>query len=108
MTDLSEQARKRLEQQRIKYLEGLRDKTLALNILDQDWRDGQLDVLMDIRHVAHKLAGSAGLYGFDALSRVARKLDEELRLTSPSEKTVRVALDSVLEELQRLQSDNSA
>ncbi len=102
MTEFSEEARKRLEAQRLKYLESLNNKRAALSILEEDWNDGQIAVLVDIRHIAHKLAGSAGLYGFDSLAVASRRLDEELRLTSPTDKSVREALDGMIRELDEL------
>lgn len=61
-----------------RYIASLADKRQALQEARQAWRtsgDGDAS-LRALAALAHRLAGSAGSYGFDALGNQARLVDE--------------------------------
>lgn len=62
-----------------RYAASLPDKCAEF---DQAWalfdQDQAEDALAQLRHLAHKLAGSGASYGFDALSRDARALEHRV------------------------------
>lgn len=48
-----------------------------------------------VREAAHKLAGSAGLYGFDAAGALAAALEADLAVGIPPAQGVRARLDAL-------------
>lgn len=66
------------------YVEGLPARNKALIDAWRACADGSGDAAwLDLREVAHKLAGSAASYGFDALGEAAREVDRLLSGRSP-------------------------
>lgn len=70
---------------RRKYVQGLPARQVALA---RAWRDCAAGAgepaWQQVRDVAHKLAGSASSYGFDALGSAGRELDRLLSGRAPS------------------------
>jgi HPt (histidine-containing phosphotransfer) domain-containing protein len=70
--------------------------------LDQIWSDcvtgGDALPWRQLRETAHKLAGSAPNYGFDALGAAARKVDQLLSGTDPCRRrsTLRAPVEGLL------------
>lgn len=63
-----------------KFVASLPEKRQAMESAFALWKDaGDANALKDLIGVAHKLAGSGGSYGFDALGRAARDLETEVR-----------------------------
>lgn len=88
MTELSEQAQMRLQQMREVYKQSLPDK---LRDIERDWTDCKSTAWADgsvaeLKTKVHRLAGSAGLYGFDGLGLAARELDIQLADVAEADK----------------------
>lgn len=64
---------------RIKYGAGLGEKTRELTAAMERARAGNPQALEEAHQLAHKLAGTAGSYGFGAVSTAARTLELELK-----------------------------
>lgn len=63
-----------------KFAASLPEKRQALESAFSLWiAERDQNALKDVIGVAHKLAGSAGSYGFDALGHAARDLETEVR-----------------------------
>lgn len=63
-----------------KFAASLPEKRQSLVHLADAWRNGRDPaVLRDAVAIAHKLAGSAGSYGFDALGLAARAFEQCVR-----------------------------
>lgn len=63
-----------------KFKASLPEKQALLRQRAADWRvTRSADALKEVVSVAHKLAGSAGSYGFDDLGLAARALENEVR-----------------------------
>lgn len=80
MVELSQQAQMRLQQMRDNYKQSLPAKKAELEAawaacMQADWEEESVAAL---KTLAHKLGGSAGLYGFDDLGKAARALDLSL------------------------------
>lgn len=80
MVELSQQAQMRLQQMRDNYKQSLPAKK---NELEAAWASCMAsqwagDTVAELKSLAHKLGGSAGLYGFDALGEASRALDTGL------------------------------
>ena len=77
MLELSPQAQMRLQQMRDHYKQSLPDKKAELEASWATCREAawQGESVAELKGLAHKLGGSAGLYGFDALGKAARALD---------------------------------
>lgn len=77
MVELSPQAQMRLQQMRDNYKQSLPHKKAELEASWATCRDGgwQGECVAELKALAHKLGGSAGLYGFDELGEAARALD---------------------------------
>ncbi|HUI97624.1 MAG TPA: Hpt domain-containing protein [Xanthobacteraceae bacterium] len=94
-----------LAEERRGYLARLRGHALTLARLRAALRGaatpaGALD---ELRTVAHKLAGSAGLYGFEALGVAAATLEEsiiERRSGDGGDRTVAADLDALLDRIE--------
>lgn len=80
MSELSQQAQIRMQEMREKYKASLRNKQADIerhweSCMQSKWAEEPVSAL---KALVHKLAGSAGLYGFDALGDAARALDGAL------------------------------
>ena len=83
MVELSQQAQMRLQQMRDNYKQSLPAKKVELEdawsaCMKSSW---QGSCVAELQGLAHKLGGSAGLYGFDGLGEAARALDSGLSAT---------------------------
>ena len=67
------------------------DQSRLQSIEAEDDRDG-------LKMLAHKIAGAAGVFGFDALGRAARDVEEQLDLGLPPEPESLAALHRLLAE----------
>jgi len=67
----------RMEALRQRYADSLADKRAALVDAWERWRaaNGSPDLLRKLATLAHRLAGSAGSYGYDDLGACASALD---------------------------------
>lgn len=102
MSELSAEAAARLEAARDRYRNSLNDKHDALIVLRETFDSPDYEQMMDLRHQAHKIAGSAGLYGFESLRQSAATLDDTLRQTNPDAARIRSLLDNLIQELDAL------
>ena len=59
---------------RRRYLESFPAKAAAFNTVLDCLSDGTPESIRQLRDLAHKLAGSAGMYGFDDLGQHAREI----------------------------------
>lgn len=59
---------------RRRYLESFPAKAAALNLVLDTLSDGNPESIRQLRDLAHKLAGSAGMYGFEELGQQAREI----------------------------------
>lgn len=59
---------------RRRYLESFPAKAAALNAVLDTLSDGNQESIRQLRDLSHKLAGSAGMYGFDDLGQHAREI----------------------------------
>lgn len=89
MVELSQQAQMRLQQMRDNYKQSLPAKKAEMELawaecMQANWKG---PCIAELKALAHKLGGSAGLYGFDDLGEASRSLD--LALSGAS-----VALDN--------------
>jgi HPt (histidine-containing phosphotransfer) domain-containing protein len=80
MVELSQQAQIRLQQMRDNYKQSLPAKKNELEAawavcMESEWTEESVAAL---KSLAHKLGGSAGLYGFSELGEAARALDGAL------------------------------
>lgn len=64
---------------RVKYGAGLGEKMRALTAAMERARAGSTEALEEAYQLAHKLAGTAGSYGYGAVSMAARTLELELK-----------------------------
>ncbi len=102
MTELSPEASERLKAARDRYQSSLPLKSSALKVLRKSLDNPEFETMMDMRNQAHKIAGSAGLYGFEGLQRTAAALDQALRQTSQDDTNIRGLIDQLINELDRL------
>lgn len=80
MSSLSPEAERLQARLRERYIDSLPDKRAAIDAAWQrvrscGWRDRDV---ASLRNLAHRLAGSAGSYGLDALGLAACELDASL------------------------------
>lgn len=85
MKDLSNLARERHAKLLRAYVASLPEKQARieecwLQVQATDFSPGSMAGLRDL---AHRLAGSAGSYGFDSLGEAAKTLDEALDIEAP-------------------------
>ena len=75
--ELSPAAQAKLASRKARYVTSLRDKHREIEQLAKPVVDGATDAptLDVLREAVHKLAGSAGLYGFGELQSAASELD---------------------------------
>jgi HPt (histidine-containing phosphotransfer) domain-containing protein len=59
---------------RRRYIDSFPDKCAALEAAIGNIRNHEVDALQALRQLAHKLAGSAGMYGFDDIGQLAREV----------------------------------
>ena len=78
MSELSPVAQAKVAKLREEYLISLQERLDTLNDCWQQFNSGthKEDTLTTFRTGCHKLAGSAGSFGFDEISRVARSLEK--------------------------------
>ncbi len=78
---LSPKARERLAHLRESYRRSLDDKRIAIDAAHRAavTADFAPEALAEFRHLIHKLAGSAGTYGFDDVFRCADTLEGTLK-----------------------------
>ncbi len=79
--DLSPQGRERLARLREKYRRSLDEKRSAIAAAHRAAvaADFAPEALAEFRHLVHKLAGSAGTYGFDGIFQCADALEDTLK-----------------------------
>lgn len=80
MAKPSSELQEKLKSLRPFYLEELRNK---IDQIEKGWKgltesSWDLEVLKNIYQLAHKLSGSGGIYGFDAVSHTAKALEDML------------------------------
>lgn len=85
---LSEQANKRIAEQRRRYIESMPVKKAAIQKymvqVSAAVRRGESDLSDELFQQVHRLAGSAGSYGFDSLGQAASLVDRYLIDNSPN------------------------
>lgn len=59
---------------RRRYIESFPDKSAAIEAAVDDLRKDGSEALQALRLLAHKLAGSAGMYGFEDIGHLAREI----------------------------------
>ena len=107
MVELSQQAQMRLQQMRDNYKQSLPAKK---NDLEEAWAScmqsqWEGDAVAELKSLAHKLGGSAGLYGFDTLGEASRALDAGL--SGASLQADKASLQAVLALMVQLESQFS-
>lgn len=70
------------------------------------WCEGAKEELAAIRNLAHRLRGTAGSFGFLAVSKVAADLEIVANDTCISKGDVVATLQRLITELERMQADN--
>jgi HPt (histidine-containing phosphotransfer) domain-containing protein len=90
-----------LRAERIEYLERLQTTITRLTELRAALRSdpSSPDLLDGLRTVAHRTAGSAGLYGFDHVSAVAARLEDTIiarRAGTPTPGHIDTDIDTLL------------
>ena len=99
---LSERAQKLIAEQRSRYLASMPDKKQAIQLcLDQVCAavdSGEPDLCNRLFQQVHRLAGSAGSYGFSSLGQAALVVDRYLIARSPDELDMN-ELASILQKL---------
>jgi diguanylate cyclase (GGDEF)-like protein len=98
LQQLGEQFAQRLQQE----LPELADKARQLQQADD--AEGQQHLLGSLRDQLHKLAGSAGTFGFDELGQRARELELQTQQWLSSLQLQRQGLQAFVQELQQLAS----
>lgn len=78
MSELSQEAQDKVAKLKEDYLISLKERLIVLDDCWQLFNSGSYDenTLTTFRTGCHKLAGSAGSFGFDEISRVARSLEK--------------------------------
>ena len=78
MLDLSVEQRRALQALQRAYRSELEERVAGIVEAAQSVRAGRRDRrgLQDVRHLAHRLAGSAGICGFTALGRAASRIED--------------------------------
>ncbi len=107
MVELSPQAQIRLQQMRDNYKQSLPNKKAELEAswaacMQASW---QGECVAELKGLAHKLGGSAGLYGFDELGKAARALD--LGLSMDADALDKVCVAPILALMVQLESQFS-
>ena len=69
MSELSQQAQRKLNKLKLDYVQSLPEK---IQLIEQSWENNDLD---DLRMQTHKIAGSAASFGLPDLSFAARTLE---------------------------------
>ena len=99
---LSEQAQKLIAKQRLKYIESMPDKRevicRCMTQVSNAVRKGEGDLCDTLFQQVHRLAGSAGSYGFESLGEAASVVDRYLIANKP-EVTDLPELESMLQKL---------
>lgn len=100
-----------LEQLTADYRNSLSDKhstitQLATQLAKQNWADSAL--FQELHEIIHKLAGSAGSYGFEKISRAAIAVDSRIRAYQSGKDLDRTKLSGDIEEVLRLIEDETA
>ena len=102
LVTLSEQAQKLIAKQRRKYIESMPDKREAIcqymAQVSNAMRSGKGDLCDTLFQQVHRLAGSAGSYGFESLGEAASVVDRYLIANSPKV-TDSPELESLLQNL---------
>lgn len=82
LVTLSEQAQKLIAKQRLKYIESMSDKRevicQCMTQVSKAVRSGKGNLCENLFQQVHRLAGSAGSYGFESLGEAASVLDRYL------------------------------
>ncbi len=99
---LSQEAELKLQRMRESYKQSLADKKQDI---ERDWSqcllsDWRRDEVHNLAARLHKLAGSAGLYGFTALGDAARELEKHLATLPQCAGSVDTQLLGLMAELQ--------
>ena len=107
MVELSQQAQMRLQQMRDNYKQSLSAKK---NELEAAWAQcmqsgWEANAVAKLQSLAHKLGGSAGLYGFNELGEASRALDGGL--AGVSQQADKASLQTVLALMVQLESQLS-
>lgn len=102
LDSLSEQAQKLIAKQQRRYIESMPEKRAAIcQCMDQvrtAVRSGETDLCEKLFQQVHRLAGSAGSYGFESLGMAASVVDRYLIANSPGV-TDLPELESLLQKL---------
>ena len=84
---LSERAQKLIAEQRCRYIDSMPSKKQTIRRcmaeVSAAARSGKPDLCDKLFQQVHRLAGSAGSYGFDSLGRTASTVDRYLIANSP-------------------------
>ncbi len=95
---LSDKAQRALAERRERYVQALKERNAELaDAVSRDDTDAA-------KHIAHRLAGSAGLYSLPDLATAASRLDDQLKRT-PNLVTGKEALDRLFEALAGATND---
>lgn len=119
MTSISESAARadeavfldRLAHLRRCFVERTRRNAAAFRALRDRWQNGEPltgELLEALRRMAHGLAGAAGVFGFDAVSDAAHRLQDALRAPDPSSIDPTPLFDALEAELAALCSSDAA
>ena len=95
MAELSDRAKQLLEKQRQKYLSSLENKHADLLALFKN----RLNQEMELIDAVHRIAGSAGLHGLDALQQTAVTAESVLRDNGATNEQQEHAVNAVLSKL---------
>jgi len=65
----------RLAELAVRYLRRTADETTEIRAAAQRFQNGEQDALHEIERAAHRIRGSGGMFGFDAVSNAASRLE---------------------------------
>jgi HPt (histidine-containing phosphotransfer) domain-containing protein len=95
-------ARARLHELAGRFLERTAGDITAMRESLAKWESGSTDALHDVRHLAHRMAGTGATLGFEPLADRAAHLEELLEscpADSPPAETLRLQISGALEAL---------
>lgn len=95
----------RLAQLRRRFVERTQQDAIAIAALRDRWRRGEPlvgELLREMTRAAHGLSGAAGIFGFEAISEAAHRLERSLRSLDEPPPDPGPLFDALVEELAAL------
>lgn len=101
----------RLAQLRGRFIDRTRQDATTIRLLRERWQGGEPlagELLELLKRMTHGLAGAAGVFGFDAVSDAAHRLEGVLRVPDPASSDPSPLFDDLEAELSAIGSRNVA